>query len=675
MQSRIQPLMLTLLALFLAACGSGISGGNSPEAVSSSSGCITASCHGALASKVTGRPIASEWRASTHFAANVAGCRTCHGHSHQNSCQNCHGGGTSSSTQVDQVAAEESCLVCHVRPGLLKGLDGKHQPELNGLYGTTSTFSLTQGWNNSTNPPTAANTTAGWMVLTGTSHESKCIWCHNPHDNRVLPQHGQWAESGHGNPAAGYTRSDMKFRGSPGDFRTQVAGESCVRCHTATGFVNWVESGMTDVSAWGKDTLIRFGSSTTAKAKQTLYCNVCHDNGKGKAYGYNLRSIPAQGANGGVRVYMNYSAVPGTLISSSSFTNATTNSAKTSIVPQVNPATDRNSVGQTFARIKVVNNFVDFPNVGISDRCVLCHGGRANKELIRLVANSTDASGNAFNFRLNGRIGTHDFAGAGTMFRALGFEFYSSFHYAQPGNIPYAHDQIGQANFAGTGNRGPCVTCHMSSGKSHSYMPVTLDATGAAITSIDTALCSTCHASGGPGNSRFDGSVTGVNGINVKKTGFAAALKAFKAWANMKGINSTSNWLRSSTYTGGRNNRTNGTALAANGFSQTACDPSSGIWSEYTLGTRNMGVGLNSDFLGNDPGAFVHNDLYVKRLLYDTIDWLDNCAMDNSVESAINLTSNTSIFLGSSDRLNATEKSNAIKYLMGAPGGGRPGGM
>ena len=89
MQSRIQSLMLTLLALFLAACGSGISGGNGFDALSSSNGCITASCHGSLVSKVTGRAIASEWKASVHFSADVAGCRTCHGHSHQNSCQNC----------------------------------------------------------------------------------------------------------------------------------------------------------------------------------------------------------------------------------------------------------------------------------------------------------------------------------------------------------------------------------------------------------------------------------------------------------------------------------------------------------------------------------------------------------------------------------------------------------
>jgi hypothetical protein len=49
--------------------------------------------------------------------------------------------------------------------------------------------------------------------------------------------------------------------------------------------------------------------------------------------------------------------------------------------------------------------------------------------------------------------------------------------------------------------------------------------------------------------------------------------------------------------------------------------------------------------------------------------------MDSSVEGAINLTNNTSIFLGSNDRLSTSERSSAINYLMGGPGGGRPGGL
>jgi hypothetical protein len=58
------------------------------------------------------------------------------------------------------------------------------------------------------------------------------------------------------------------------------------------------------------------------------------------------------------------------------------------------------------------------------------------------------------------------------------------------------------------------------------------------------------------------------------------------------------------------------------------------------IGTRNMGAAMNYDFIINEPGAFVHNDLYIKRILYDTIDWLDDCIMNNSTAVALDFTSN-----------------------------------
>ena len=547
----ILPLILALIPLLLTACGSGMSGSNVSNAVASSKGCITGGCHEREVSNVTGRAIASEWQASSHFFMNLAGCTTCHKHSHQNSCGSCHGAGA----PVGQVtsAADAGCIECHLSgPALMKGLDNRHLPELN------PRFRLNSGFN--------YYSAAGYLTMRGTAFESKCIWCHNPHDNRVLPQHEDWAESGHGNTNSGAFANrgtDFKTRGSSLDW-SQAAVDGCVRCHTASGFINLVTSNMKNISPWG---LSADGVTPIAFTRQTLYCNVCHDNGSGKSYGYDLRQIPALGSTGGVRIYHNYSASWGTSrISAAGFSNATTNAAKTSIVPQINPGAVGNRIDnnttETFARIRVVNNSIDFPNVGISARCVLCHSGRASGSLIKLVAASSDSNGNAFNFRLNSRIGVHDFAGAGTMFRSLGFEFYSSSHYAQPADIPYAHDQLGQSNFQGTGSRGPCITCHMSSSKSHSFLPV--DVTGKVVTSINTALCNNCHATGGTGNSRFNGTVTG---INVKKSGYAAALKALQAWVNMKGISSTTNWLRSSSYTGGRNNGADGTALATAGFS------------------------------------------------------------------------------------------------------------
>ncbi|NTV48419.1 MAG: hypothetical protein HGB32_06635 [Geobacteraceae bacterium] len=612
----------------LAGCGGGVSGSSTANPVSAANGCIASSCHGTKASTVTGRAIAEEWKASSHYLLNMAGCTTCHGHAHTNSCSSCHGGSAPQNTAMNLQDAAATCKVCHLGTNVVSALNSNHQPELNSNFsGTTSTIpSALQGYNNSSNPLTTADTTAGWVVMRGTPYESQCIWCHNPHDTHVLPQHTQWASSGHGKTNSSYLRSDLKFRGSPGDFRTEVVGENCVRCHTTTGYVNLVTSGMKNVSPWGKGA----DGKPISMTKQTLYCNVCHDNGSGKAYGYNLRSIPAQGATGGIRVFYPYS--------SSVVANTTENeNADEIFIP---------------ARITGANSYLDFPNVGISDRCILCHAGRANDQLIKQV-------GSIVNLRRHGRVSTH-VAGAGTMFKKLGFEFYSTSHYDQPSGLPYKHDQLGMDN-----GKGPCVTCHMSSSEQHSFQVVSKDDDNTTITSINTMLCSTCHGTAGIGNvnSNFKGSVAT---LNTQKTGYTAALKALNAWLAVKSIGSfsTTNWLRSATYA---------PALTTAGFDQTACKPASAggtTYSDYVLGIRNMGASINSSYLNNDPGGFIHNDLYVKRIIYDSIDWLDDCKLNGSVGSAIDFTNNalfTSAILLPTDITNAKLYLNAIN--------GRPGGL
>ena len=94
----------------LAACGGGVSGGSgTSDAVAKSAGCVVSSCHGTIASAVTGRAIGEEWRASTHFTSNVAGCTTCHGHSHQTGCSSCHGGGVPQDVQQNALDAGAKC--------------------------------------------------------------------------------------------------------------------------------------------------------------------------------------------------------------------------------------------------------------------------------------------------------------------------------------------------------------------------------------------------------------------------------------------------------------------------------------------------------------------------------------------------------------------------------------
>ena len=177
--------LLPLLTIVLAGCGSDKAGSGSGNAVSASKGCMTGGCHEVKTSTVTGNAIGAEWNASSHKSLNIAGCTTCHGHFHSNSCGGCHGGASMQNLPQNALDAEARCFDCHVSgPDLMNGLDYRHLPELSPKYRLRSGFNYYSA--------------VGYVTMRGTQYESKCIWCHNPHDNRVLPQHRDWAESGHG---------------------------------------------------------------------------------------------------------------------------------------------------------------------------------------------------------------------------------------------------------------------------------------------------------------------------------------------------------------------------------------------------------------------------------------------------------------------------------------------
>jgi len=605
--------MLALTTVLLAACGSDKAGSGSGNAVSASNGCISGGCHEMTASKVTGNAIGAEWNASSHKAMNVAGCTTCHGHSHSNSCGGCHGGAAIQNPVQNSLDASARCFDCHVNGSeLMKGLDSRHLPELSSKYRQYSTARFMSNYS-----------AVGYVTMRGTAYESKCIWCHNPHDNRVLPQHEDWAESGHGSTNSGpFARAsiDFKTRGTSVEW-SQAFGDNCVRCHTASGYINLVTSGMKNVSQWG---LSSDGKTPISFTRQSLYCNVCHDNGEGKAYGYKLRQIPALASTGGLRVHYNYSSA--------------TSGSKTTLVR---------------ARI---SDAVDYPKVGISDRCLLCHTGRGTGNLIKQAADMAATGG--FNFRNNNRIGMHDFAGGATLFGQAGFEYYSSYRYEGSNGLDSLHEQIG-AGYPGTGSRGPCVSCHMSAAKSHEYVPVTLSsdkisptvlASGRAyiVASIDTSICMTCHSSGQVANSRFNGT---VSELNTNKIGYNSALRAVYVWLTKKGIVSTSDWLKASTYSW-----SGAPAYVA------GCTPTVG--GDNYFGSRNMGIAFNYDFLKNDPAGYVHNDLYVKRIIYDSLDWIDDCSMNNTTDRAITDAANSLYF---STKLEKYEVESALNYLFGVP--------
>ncbi len=54
-----------------------------------------------------------------------------------------------------------------------------------------------------------------------------------------------------------------------------------------------------------------------------------------------------------------------------------------------------------------------------------------------------------------------------------------------------------------------------------------------------------------------------------------------------------------------------------------------------TTGKNNLGALFNSRYFQFERGAYIHNSTYVKRLIYDSIDWLDDNQMNYSVGSSI----------------------------------------
>ena len=74
-----------------------------------------------------------------------------------------------------------------------------------------------------------------------------------------------------------------------------------------------------------------------------------------------------------------------------------------------------------------------------------------------------------------------------------------------------------------------------------------------------------------------------------------------------------------------------------------------------------MGACFNINLLNREPGAFAHARTYSRRLLYDTIDWLDNKAIDRSVSA-------TAVASGLKDADgNDLFRMGAVAYDGGAP--------
>lgn len=265
------------------------------------------------------------------------------------------------------------------------------------------------------------------------------------------------------------------------------------------------------------------------------------------------------------------------------------------------------------------------PDLGMpSNLCLRCHSGSQSGRTIKaLAAGGADFTNLAF-------VSPHSSAAAGILFKAIGYEF-AGRDYSNKWH--FKHDRIGIGHYTAygydTGADGPCVGCHMSAANRHSFSPLAKDA-GGAVTAVTSPACAGCHT----GPAYLDASR-----MNVRKTKLATVLLALQKVLETKGFyyaDSDPYFFRSSGTT----------------------DPANAVTNWGNADT--MGAAFNFSLLRHEPGAYAHNMVYAKRLLYDSIDYLDNGLPDNSVNATINgLTG-----------LDAGQKATAIGYL--SPTGARP---
>jgi hypothetical protein len=355
----------------------------------------------------------------------------------------------------------------------------------------------------------------------------QCRACHNPHDPTTALQYNRyWAQGGMGDVTSG-ARTSRDFKGfgttvpanlayinsSPSyanftgaaataqnldvtknvDKFGRVYTPICVRCHTTTGFVNFVESGFMNVAAFGTD-----------KTKEVTDCRACHVD-------YNFKKTRDVKA---VKIYYTYSA--------------STNGAR------------------------VQNLATQYPDFGKSNMCVPCHSGRGAGEIIKNLpvgfdfTNAASPSGHDF-------AGAGTIAGL-TGYHYSGREYLiSPIDHASVGMSTSGNGTIQGPCIAchmNTANRpqGHLFMAIEHGAKFDTYTtgtvwPYSVSTSGVGALKVSEVLSRTCSNYAchiGPSTS----AVT-VDSLNLDKQGYISALTVLNRWlAEARAIttNSTSNW-------------------------------------------------------------------------------------------------------------------------------------
>ncbi|WP_213194586.1 multiheme c-type cytochrome [Desulfuromonas sp. AOP6] len=289
-----------------------------------------------------------------------------------------------------------------------------------------------------------------------------------------------------------------------------------------------------------------------------------------------------------------------------------------------NNQADMRNPGAIPVSYTVAGAAASLPDLGSSNVCANCHAGRGNMDsLVEDFDTNTDGS-----FKGTAATKTHYKNAAATIFQATvhpGYE-YEGLSYADLGW--YDHDEVGfvEGRSGPEAEEGPCAGCHMSSAESHTFEVFTKDAAGV-ITALNSTKCVECHdGEHGPGLVTVDTTTdfgdqtaaAAVAFLEHEAEAYHEALELLEEALAAKGIF----FAPAYPYFFGDAND--------NGVLDEAEINRDNGYAEWDSAGTN-GAAHNFNYLHHEMGAYAHNSLYAKRLIFDSIDWLDNGTLDGTI--------------------------------------------
>lgn len=241
---------------------------------------------------------------------------------------------------------------------------------------------------------------------------------------------------------------------------------------------------------------------------------------------------------------------------------------------------------------------VVFPDSGDSNTCYVCHAGRGNNETA-----STSS-----------RFAGHHAPAAATLFSEL-----TNVAYEYPGqdytNVPYfAHDGLGS-----DGN-GPCVACHMNGDEDdHTFAVVNKDSAGA-ITSIRAENCVSCH--------------DGEHALFVAESQIG---ETYDLWDGTALVPTVVTQAHVDEATAELEHEAEGYQEAGQLLND-LIDNANGLtnYTGFVIDNSNSleedrGAFQNAKLTSDEPGGYAHNRYYVKKAIFDAIDWAEDGSIDGTI--------------------------------------------